>query len=660
MLPCAALELWNGGGTLSAADEDRALAHLAALWRAERATVQARAVEQRRALTLPERIARGVAARDLVVDETDAAPGGRTLLWIASRRSTGELETLRAGPGDPVRLWWDDPDGDDAVRGVVSRRRGDRLAVMVDDAPDRVLDEGFRLDLDDPLETFARGDRAIARFRQAAPGSDVRRLRAVLLGDRAPEFEAEVAFTPLDEGLNAPQRAAVARCLAARDVALVHGPPGTGKTRTLVEVIRQAVLAGERVLATAASNAAVDNLAERLAAAGVDVVRLGHPARVAPAVQERTLDSHLARTDAWRLARKWVAEANAIRRKAQTRFDRGAIGRSEKGDLMREAGRLQRDARVHLRRVEQGIVSRAAVVCATAAGADAALLPDDPFDVVVLDEATQAVDPVALVALARGRRVVMAGDPCQLPPTVIDRDAAREGLGRTIFERLADAGRGDPLRLLTVQHRMNEAIMAFPSDRWYGGRLVAAPSVAHHTLEDLGAEPDPLRPGPLVLVDTAGKGWEERRAGDDPSTSNPRQGERTAAEVRRLLSRRVAPTDVAVITPYDAQVRLLRELLDPELRQGLEVGTVDGFQGREKEAILVDLVRSNDDGQIGFLADARRLNVALTRARRLLLIVGDSATVANDATYGALIESVEAFGVVVSAWTDEAPPLGEG
>lgn len=657
MLPCA-IGSQTGGRPLSAADEDRALAHLAALWRAERATVQARAVEQRRALTLAERIARGMAARDLVVDETDAAPGGRTLLWIASRRSTGELETLRAGPGDPVRLWWDDPDGADAVRGVISRRRGDRLAVMVDDAPDRLLDEGFRLDLDDPLETFARGDRAIARFRQAPPG-DLRRLRAVLLGDREPEFEAEPAVTPFDEGLNAPQRAAVARCLAARDVALVHGPPGTGKTRTLVEVIRQAVLRGERVLATAASNAAVDNLAERLAA-GVDVVRLGHPARVAPAVQERTLDSQLARTDARRLARKWVAEANAIRRKAQIRFDRGAIGRSEKGDLLREAGRLQKDARIHLRRVEQAIVSRAAVVCATAAGADAALLPDEPFDLVVLDEATQAVDPVALVALARGRRVVMAGDPCQLPPTVVDLDAARAGLGRTIFERLADAGRGDPLRLLTVQHRMNEAIMAFPSDRWYGGRLVAAPSVAHHTVEDLGAEPDPLRPGPLVLVDTAGKGWEERRAGDDPSTSNPRQGERTAAEVRRLLSRGVAPADVAVITPYDAQVRLLRELLDPEVRQGVEVGTVDGFQGREKEAILVDLVRSNDEGQIGFLADSRRLNVALTRARRLLLIVGDSATVANDATYGALIESVEAFGVVVSAWTDEAPPLGGG
>ena len=642
-----------------AAVAEELLRKLLRLWRVERETVRAQATEARRGVPLAERVARGAALRDLVVDETDAAPGGRTLLWITSRRA-GEVEGLRAGPGDPVRLWWDDPDEGEAVRGVIARRRGERVGVMVDgDAPDRLLDGGFRLDLDDPLETFVRGERAIGRWLDAPTASDLGHLRAALLGGRAPEFDPERPVQPLDGGLNGPQLAAVARALAARDVALVHGPPGTGKTRTLVEIVRQAIGAGERVLATAASNAAVDNLAERLAAAGVDVVRLGHPARVAPAVAERTLDALLAKTDAWKLARKWVAEANALRKKTLARFDRGTIGWQEKKDGLREASRLQKDARVQLRRTEQAIVARAAVVCATAAGADAALLPDEPFDRVVLDEATQAVDPIALVALGRGRRVVMAGDPRQLPPTVIDREAERGGLGSTIFDRLAEAGRGDLLRMLVVQHRMNEAIMAFPSDRWYGGRLVAAPEVAAHRLEDRGAAEDPLRPGPLVWVDTGGKGWEERRVGDDPSTSNQGQGERTAAEVRRLLGRGVAVGDVAVITPYDAQVRLLRGLLEAEVRAGLEVGSVDGFQGREKEAIVVDLVRSNDDGAIGFLADVRRLNVALTRARRFLLIVGDSATVGGDATYGALLEAVEAWGTVVSAWTDEAPAFGE-
>jgi predicted DNA helicase len=421
-------------------------------------------------------------------------------------------------------------------------------------------------------------------------------------------------------------------------------------------VIRQAVARGERVLATAASNAAVDNLSERLVNLGVDAVRIGHPARVSAAMESRTLDALLERTDAWRLARQWMAEAAEIRKRALVRFERGSIGGRDKRDAFADANRLSRDARKQLQGAQALIVDRARVLCATAAGADAALLPDEPFDLVVIDEATQATDPVALVALSRGRRAVLAGDPHQLPPTVIDLEAAREGLQTTFFERLAGTGQ-DLVRMLVVQHRMNEAIMAFPSASKYEGRLVAAPEVAGHTLADLGVEDDPLRPGPLVLVDTAGKGWEERREGEDPSTSNPLQAERTAREVRRLLSRGLAPGLAAVITPYDAQVRLLRELLEPEVRAGLEVGTVDGFQGREKEAIVVDLVRSNDEGRIGFLGDTRRMNVALTRARRFLLVIGDSATIGGDRYYSELVEAFEVYGAVVSAWTDEADPL---
>jgi superfamily I DNA and/or RNA helicase len=199
--------------------------------------------------------------------------------------------------------------------------------------------------------------------------------------------------------------------------------------------------------------------------------------------------------------------------------------------------------------------------------------------------------------------------------------------------------------------------MAFPSDSKYGGLLRAAVEVAEHTLEDLGAEPDPLRPGVLVFVDTAGTGWSEERSGEDPSTSNPPLAARTAAEVRRLLSRGVVAGAVAVITPYLAQVRLLRDALAAEVAGGLEIDTVDGFQGREKEAVVVDLVRSNDDGEIGFLADTRRMNVALTRARRFLLVVGDSATLAGHPYYAAFLAAVSAHGLHLSAWSDEAAPL---
>ena len=224
--------------------------------------------------------------------------------------------------------------------------------------------------------------------------------------------------------------------------------------------------------------------------------------------------------------------------------------------------------------------------------------------------------------------------------------------------------------MLEQQHRMHAAIMEFASRTMYGGKLRAAPAVAAHTLEELGALPDDARPGPFVLIDSAGKDWTERRGSGgqangestehddaDPSTYNPGHAERVAAEARRLLSRGLAPQDVAVIAAYDAQVRRLRQLLAAERASGLMVGTVDGFQGQEREAILVDLVRSNERGELGFLSDLRRSNVALTRARRFLLVMADSATLGDHPYYGELVRYVEALGGHVSAWADDAEPL---
>lgn len=630
------------------------------LWHRERIATRERHAEERRGLTLAERVSRGLALTDLQVVDVEPAPGGRLLLWITPRKATQDPDDVRIGQGDPVRLWWHDPDEPGALRAVMARRAGIRFAVMAEldagEALERLEDGGFRLDVDAPEVTFDRGDRALTRLEAARPGTDAAYFNELLFGHRAPRFGGVGAEDFHDEALNEPQRQAVDRALRAEDVALIHGPPGTGKTRTLVEVVRHAVARGERVLATAASNGAVDNLGLRLFERGLHVVRLGHPARVAAALEPASLDAQLAQTEAWQLARRWNAEATALRHRVAARSERGVTDREERRTAYQEARRLQQDARRHLEAAQQALIDRAQVVLATAAGAEATVLSDRVFDLVVLDEATQSPDPISLVALQRARRAVLAGDPCQLPPTVLDPEAARGGLGLTLFERIAER-QPAAVSLLRVQHRMHAALMAFPSESMYGGALVAADAVAAHTLEDLeGVRPDPLRPGPLVFLDTAGTGWSEVRSEADPSTSNPQQAERTLREVARLLARGVRPADIGVITPYEAQARRLREGLREARQAGLEVGTVDAYQGREKEAIVVDLVRSNDAGELGFLNDVRRMNVALTRARRFLLVIGDSATLGGHPYYRRFMESAEAAGAWISAWADDGTP----
>lgn len=484
-------------------EAEAAFERMRTLWEQERQAHRRRHAEERAQLSLSERVRRGLALRDLEVVDTDAAPGGRAVLWIQPRGDV-DLEVVRIGPGDPVRLWWDDPDEDDAVRGVVSRRTRDRLAVMVDEAPERG-DDGFRLDVEAPEATFDRGAKALARWRELEKKDARSPLRDVLFGDAPALFAKPESLALMDEELNEPQRRAVTRALAAQTVSLIHGPPGTGKTRCLVEVVRQLVARGERVLVSAASNLAVDNLAERLADHGAPVLRLGHPARVSPSVEAHTLDALLEKTPEHQLARRWTREAVALRRKARARFERGQIGHRARREAFGEAGRLMRDARAQLRSAETLLLARHPIVCATAAGADAALLRKTHFDHVVLDEATQATDPIALVALWRAARVTMAGDPRQLPPTVIDPDAERGGLGTTFFERLSDEG--SATTMLEVQHRMHEVLMRFPSEQLYEGKLRAHEAVAQHGLGDLGVADDPLRPGPLVFLDTAGKGW---------------------------------------------------------------------------------------------------------------------------------------------------------
>jgi superfamily I DNA and/or RNA helicase len=504
------------------------------------------------------------------------------------------------------------------------------VAVAFDEPPpDWATDGRVVLELEPSPVTWERLASGLARLRDDKAG---KRWHAVLGGAPA-RFQDRPRGPALPHALNAEQAAALDLADRAEDLALVHGPPGTGKTTVLVEVIRRAAARGEKVLAAAPSNLAVDNLVERLAAAGLACVRLGHPARVLPAVLAHTLE---AKTE----------EAIALRRSASKRKQRRGPGRfSESRAQFRDAKALLAEARALEDRAQAEVLDRADVVLATLTSLDARPLAGRRFALAVVDEATQAVEPALYLALLRADRAVLAGDHLQLPPTVLSAEAQEGGLGVSLFERLVPL-LGPAARVtLAEQHRMNAKIMAYPSQALYGGALRAHPAVADRAIDD----------APLEVVDTSGRGLEEETPDGSDSKQNPGEADLVAAEVARLLAAGVAPEAIAVISPYDAQVQRLRQLLAAEVERGLEVDTVDGFQGREKEAVVVSLVRSNDVGEVGFLADVRRMNVALTRARAKLVVVGDGATVARHPFYDAFLRHAEAAGAWRSAW-ERYPP----
>jgi superfamily I DNA and/or RNA helicase len=603
-------------------------------------------VERIRRLPAAEAQTRGYCLVDLVA--RDAVPGlGGRLLMKLGRRDAQPLPWTRLSSGTPVVL--STGGRGNGQRGVVSWREPSTIEVAFDEPPDEADDATYRLDI-------APDEAARVRMREAlknaasAKRSRLAELRAVLLGDAKPDFRPIPEVACLDAGLNEAQRAAVALALAAKDVAILHGPPGTGKTTTVVEVVRQAIRQGGRVLVCAPSNLGVDNVLERLIAAGENAVRLGHPARVLPALRERTLDLLVEAHPDTRKSRKFVKEAHALFRQS-SRWTRAKPQPGERQQLRQEARSLLADARKMEAQAVAQILGSASVVCATLTGLDDDLLADRRFDLLVIDEACQTTEPACWIALARADRVLLAGDHCQLPPTVLSNEAARNGFGVSLLERLVGQYGASITRRLDVQYRMHEQIMGFSSREFYDGSLVAHESVKTHRLCELpGVAETPLTTAPVTFIDTAGASYDEEKEPDGDSKFNPHEATVAVAKVRQLIDAGLSGEQIAVIAPYSAQVRRLRERLRDV--PGLEVDSVDGFQGREKEAVVLCFVRSNAEGEIGFLADVRRTNVALTRARRGLVVIGDSATLANLAFYARLFEYFEAIGAYHTVWEE--------
>ena len=441
-------------------------------------------------------------------------------------------------------------------------------------------------------------------------------------------------FAPISvPWLNPAQEHAVNEVLRAKDVSIVHGPPGTGKTTTLVEAIVECLRRENQVMVCAQSNMAVDWISEKLVDRGVPVLRIGNPTRVNDKMlsftYERQFESHPDYPQLWTL-RKAIRELRHHRKRGDRSFH-------DKLDRLRS-----RATEIEMS-INQQLFGEARVIASTLVGSANRILEGQKYATLFIDEAAQALEAACWIPIRRATRVVFAGDLCRLPPTVKSYEAPREGLGVTLMERIVRQ-KPDAVTLLTTQYRMNEDIMRFSSEWFYHGKVESAPDVRHRSVLDYDI--------PMLWIDTADMSCREEFVGESYGRINKTEARLTLAALQlyfdkvgreRILSERI---DVGIISPYRAQVQFLRHLIkaDPwfkPYRHLITVNTVDGFQGQERDIILISLVRANDEGQIGFLRDLRRMNVAMTRARMKLIILGDAPTMTRHPFYKRLYEYID-------------------
>ena len=466
--------------------------------------------------------------------------------------------------------------------------------------------------------------------------------------------------------LNPTQERAVNEVLWAKDVAIVHGPPGTGKTTTLVEAINETLMRESQVLVCAQSNMAVDWISEKLVDRGINVLRIGNPTRVNDKMlgftYERRFESHADYPQLWAI-RKAIRELRKNRKKGSENYH-------QKMDRLKS-----RAAEIEIR-INAELFGEARVIACTLVGSAHHLLEGMKFGTLFIDEAAQALEAACWIPMRRASRVILAGDHCQLPPTVKSIAALRAGLGKTLMERIAE-NKPEVVTLLKIQYRMNDEIMRFSSDWFYGGKVESAPQIKYRSVLDYDH--------PITWIDTSNEenqitieggdapedsasvsssvsaanqnsdlNFKEQFVGESFGRINKAEAELTLLTLaeyftkigkRRVLEERI---DVGIISPYRAQVQYLKKLIKKyeffkPYRRLISVNTVDGFQGQERDVILISLVRSNDEGQIGFLKDLRRMNVAMTRARMKLIILGNKDTMTKHPFYKKLWEYVEAI-----------------
>lgn len=540
------------------------------------------------------------------------------------------------------------------VNGVINYVRDNTMVVILnsDDLPDWIDDGLLGIDVMFDEMTYREMEFTLKEVIRAEDNR-IYELKNILLGRAAAERSGSPGENLSGSTLNLPQQEALKNVLECRDVAFIHGPPGTGKTTTLVEAIRQTVEREKQVLVCAPSNAAVDLLVDKLSELGLEALRIGHPARVTEQSLSKTLDHRISIHPHYkelRNLRKRMEQVRSTALKYKRKF--GSHEKAQRRMMMQEAKLLKADADQLEFYIVNDLLQRMEAICCTLVGSSHPVLRGKKFSTVFIDEAGQALEPACWIPLLRSQRVIFAGDHQQLPPTIKSLEAAKKGLSETLFEKGITRHPGF-VSMLQVQYRMHEKIMQFSSQYFYDNKLIAHESVKARVLR-----PHQL---PVSFIDTAGCGYQEKQ---DPETLSRMNVEEAALLIHQVeaLVEDIGTNawideqiSMGIITPYSAQVDQLHKLaeassiLEP-LYRFITINTVDAFQGQERDVIAISLVRSNDKGEVGFLSDIRRTNVAMTRARKKLIMVGDSATLSSHPFYLAVLEYVQDEGFYKSAF----------
>jgi ATP-dependent RNA/DNA helicase IGHMBP2 len=532
------------------------------------------------------------------------------------------------------------------LNGVINYVRDNIMVITLngDDLPDWIEESLLGVDVMFDEMSYREMEFALKKILEAEENR-LAELREVLVGDEKPAFEKkETIKLETLRPLNTSQEKAIQKIAEAKDVAIIHGPPGTGKTTTLTQSIKQCLQTESQVLVSAPSNAAVDWLVDKLSELGINTLRIGHPARVTEQSLSKTLDARIAAHPHYtelRLMRKKMEELRTQAFKYKRNY--GWSEKQQRTLLLNESRALKADADVLEFYIINDLLQQAQAICCTLVGASHPVLKGRKFGTAFIDEAGQALEPACWIPILKSQRVILAGDHCQLPPTIKSNEAAKQGLSVTLFERLMNT-KPAVGTMLNVQYRMNEAIMAFSSKQFYNNDLIAHESVKNGLLR--------LNQEPVEFIDTAGAGYNEKQNPESLSRFNDEEAALVIRQVERLVEEITVEhwlqegITLGIITPYSAQVELLEKLAEasPLLEQFgklVSINTVDAFQGQERDAIVISFVRSNDKQEVGFLADTRRTNVAMTRAKKKLILIGDSATLGSHPFYMDLIEFMQ-------------------